>query len=151
MDRSVSRSFRIFFLATGLVVISGILIIAFRVSGPQSKLEGDSLPKAIQSLDRRMQQKMHAMNRMLVTQNGLKGPLFLTSSIRFEGQVFQTTVSPEWNALPRHTKKLILKTVLENYRSSRQQRLKQPGEPTIIFLEDNKKVAVHTILEDIIH
>ncbi|MCL4460362.1 MAG: hypothetical protein M1297_01435 [Nitrospirae bacterium] len=150
MERSLSKSLRIFFLATGLIVLSSILVIAFRVSGPHSKLEGNSLPKAIASLEKRMQQKIQAMNQLLTSQDGLKGPLFLSGSVRFEGQVFQATVSPEWETLPRHTKKLVLKTVLENYRTSRQQRLKQPGEPTIIFLENNKKVAVHTILEDII-
>ena len=150
MERSLSKSIRIFFLATGLVVLSSILIIAFRVSGPHTKLEGDSLPKAIASLQGRMQQKIEALNHLLMSQNGLKGPLFLSGSVRYEGQVFQATVSSEWDTLPLRTKKLVLKTVLENYRNSRQQRLKQPGEPTIIFRENDKKVAVHTILEDII-
>lgn len=97
-----------------------------------------------------MQQKIEALNHLLTSQNGLKGPLFLSGSVRYEGQVYQATVSSEWDTLPLRTKKLVLKTVLENYRNSRQQRLKQPGEPTIIFRENDKKVAVHTILEDII-
>jgi hypothetical protein len=150
MERSLSKSIRIFFLATGLVVLSSILVIAFRVSGPHAKLEGNSLPNAIASLQERMNQKVDALNHLLISQNGLKGPLFLSGSVRFEGQVFQAIVSSEWEKLPLPSRKLVLKTVLENYRSSRQQRLKQPGEPTIIFLENNKKVAVHTILEDII-
>ncbi|MHB1606416.1 MAG: hypothetical protein ACYC9S_10425 [Leptospirales bacterium] len=150
MDRSISRPLKIFFLGTGLVVISGVLIIAFNVSAPHSRIEGGSLPKAIASLSKRMEQKTQALNQTLISQNGLTEPLFLTQSIRFEGQVFQANVSNAWDHLPLATKKLILKTVLENYRNSRQQRLKSNSEPTIIFIENNKKVAVHTILEDII-
>lgn len=150
MDRSISRQLKIFFLGTGLVAISGILVIAFEVSAPHSRLEGGSLPKALASLSERMEQKTRALNQTLISQNGLKEPLFLNQSIRFEGQVFQADISSAWDQLPLRTKKLILKTILENYRNSRQQRLKSPGEPTIVFMENNKKVAVHTILEDII-
>ncbi len=150
MNRSLSRTLKIFFLGTGLVTLSGILIIAFKVSSPHSRLEGGTLPKALSSLSERMQQKTQALNQTLISQHSLKEPLFLNQSIRFEGQVFQADVSSSWNQLPLRTKKLILKTILENYRNSRQQRLKSVGEPTIIFIENNKKVAVHTILEDII-
>lgn len=150
MNQSVSRTLKIFFLGTGLVVISGILIIAFRVSAPHSRIEGGSLPKAIASLSERMKQKTNALNQTLISQHDVQEPLFLSQSIRFEGQVFQANVSNAWSHLPIGTKKIILKTILENYRNSRQQRLKSNSEPTIIFIENDKKVAVHTILEDII-
>ena len=145
------RMMKVLFLTIGLVVLGSILLIEFQASAPKPRIEGGSLSKALDSLDERMKQKIQALNRTLMEKEGLAKPLFSGQSIRFEGQVFQATVTDAWDRLPRRQKEIVLKVVLENYRNSRQQRLKENNEPTIIFIENGRKVAVHTVLEDIIH
>jgi hypothetical protein len=145
------RTMKILFLSIGLIVLGSILFIEFEASAPKPRIEGGSLTKALDSLDERMKQKIHALNQTLMEKEGVKKPLFSGQSIRFEGQVFEANVTDAWDQLSKRQKELVLKVILENYRNSRQQRLKEYNEPTIIFVEDGRKVAVHTVLEDIIH
>ncbi len=145
------RMMKVLFLTIGLVVLGSILLIEFQASAPKPRIEGGSLSKALDSLDERMKEKIQALNKTLTEKEGLSKPLFSGQSIRFEGQVFEATVTDAWDRLPRRQKEMVLKVILENYRNSRQQRLKENNEPTIIFIENGRKVAVHTVLEDIIH
>jgi hypothetical protein len=147
----LSKALKVLFLSVGLIFLGTVLVLEFQASSPKGRIEGGTLQKAEKSLDNRMGEKIHALNMTLKEQEHLPKDLFISHQVRYEGQVFQATVDSEWDTLPKRIKGQILKTILENYRSSRQQRLKETGEPTIIFVEGNKKVAVHTILEDIIH
>lgn len=151
MSPPLSRKLKVLFLSVGLIFLGTVLVLELQASSPKGKLEGGSLQKAEESLDNRMGEKIHALNMTLKDQDHLKKDLFISHQVRYEGQVFQATVDSEWDTLSKRVKGQLLKTILENYRSSRQQRLKEPGEPTIIFIEGKKKVAVHTILEDILH
>ena len=151
MSPPLSKKLKILFLSVGLIFLGTVLALEFQASSPKGKLEGGTLQKAEKSLDTRMGEKIHALNMTLKEQDHLPRDLFVSHEVRYEGQVFQATVDSEWATLPKRIKGQILKTILENYRNSRQQRMKETGEPTIIFLEGEKKVAVHTVLEDIIH
>lgn len=147
----LSKKVQIFFLSFGLFFLGTVLVLEFQASSPKGKLEGGTLQKAEESLDKRMGEKMHALNMTLKEQDHLPADLFTAHQVLYEGQVFRATVNPEWNTLSRREKQQILKTILESYRNSRQQRLKETGEPTVVFVEGDRKVAVHTVLEDIIH
>lgn len=127
-------------LGCGLLV--ALAVAMFVVSGPARDSSGGP------GLRVREEHLSKGAGSLVLGVSGSHSPavpaLLGVPELRYEGQVLRVPVSSAWDALSFSERKAVVDRIVGGYVALWQREMKSQDEPAIVFVEGDRRVALHT-------